>query len=92
MLVQFAKSQFAVEGRGIVLVAMAQMSAGVTELRYLSTKALEDANLLALDSKADIAQQVKQALSAYDPAQQLILLFLYDRRASVYLLNFEALE
>lgn len=93
MLVTFAKGQFqALKQRGVVLVLMQQPSDKAEEVRYLSYEALRDAGLLEDNGGQSIAQGVSRALAQYEPLTQLILLFLYEKTTSIYLLNYSDLQ
>jgi len=83
----FAEVQYRQEDKGVVAVTADNTGGFSTELRYLSTSLLQANKLLGGDQQSAIEAGVINALEQYDPDEQIILLFLYERQASVYMLS-----
>lgn len=81
--------------KGVVLVTstpkvQGAVSQPAAEIRYLTVSELREAGLVG-PGGPPIQQSVTQAIAQYDPAEQVVMVFLYSTDGTVYLLDIDDL-
>jgi hypothetical protein len=93
-IAEFGPEQYTTTGeKGVVLVTgspTADPSQPAAEIRYLTMTELKEAGLVG-PGGPPIQQNVTQALTQYDPASQVVMVFLYSTDGTVYLLEVDDL-
>jgi hypothetical protein len=88
-LAEFGPAQFTGSGsRGVVLIDC-RIPSITRPISYLPEATMQEFSLL--DAALPVGSQVRSVIERYDPAAQIIAVFLYANDASLYVLNVDDL-